>query len=71
VNAANIANAVNATNATNAVNLVNTMNAVNTANTTNAKGRLLTTQRHNKVARSSRATNNERNFGDSGYEVTA
>jgi len=35
----------------------------------NARGRLLTTQRQNKVARSSRYNNNERNFGDSDYEV--
>ena len=38
-------------------------------NATNARGRLLTTQRWNKVASSSRSTNDERNFGDLGYEV--
>lgn len=30
----------------------------------------MTTQRQNKVASSSRSTDDERNFGDSGYEVT-
>ena len=39
-------------------------------NAVNARGRLLTTQRRNKVARSSRSTNDESNFGDSSYEVT-
>jgi len=38
---------------------------------TNARGRLLTTQRRNKVASSSRSTCGERNFGDPRYEVTA
>ena len=38
---------------------------------TNERGRLLTTHRWNKVARSRRSTDNERNFGDSGCEVTA
>ena len=36
----------------------------------NARGRLLTTQRRNKVASSGKSTDDESNFGDSGYEVT-
>ena len=36
----------------------------------NARGRLLTTQRRNIVASSSRYTDDEINFGESGYEVT-
>jgi len=36
----------------------------------NARGRLLTTQRRNNIARSSRSTDDEKNFGGSGYEVT-
>jgi len=36
----------------------------------NARGRLLTTQRWNKVANSCKSTCDERNFGDWGYEVT-
>lgn len=36
---------------------------------TNVRGRLLTTQRQNKVASSSKSTCDERNFGDSSYEV--
>ena len=31
----------------------------------------MTTQRWDKVATSSRSTDNERNFGDSGYEMMA
>ena len=37
----------------------------------NARRRLLTTQRQNKVASSSRYTCDERNFGGLGYEVMA
>jgi len=36
---------------------------------TNVSGRLLTTQRRNKVASSSRSTCHERNFGDLDYEM--
>ena len=38
---------------------------------TNARGRLLTTERQNKVAISRKSTDDESNFGDLGYEVTA
>jgi len=47
------------------------VNTTNEANAMNARGRLLTTQRWNKVARSSRSTDNESNFRDSGYDVMA
>ena len=42
----------------------------NILNATNARGMFLTGRRQNKVASSSRSINNERNFGDSGYEMT-
>ena len=42
---------------------------VNVVDAMNARGRLLTTQRWNKVASSRRSTDDERNFGESGYEV--
>jgi len=44
---------------------------MNAMNATNARGRLLTTQRWNKVASSNRSTDDERNFRDLGYEVMA
>lgn len=51
------------------MNTTNTTNTTNAVDAMNARGRLLTTQRWNEVARSSRSTDNERNLGDSGYEV--
>ena len=66
----NAGNAANATNVMNVVNIENPTNATNTMNEMNARGRLLTTQRWNKVARSRKSTDDESNFGDSGYEVT-
>ena len=43
----------------------------NIPNAMNARGGLLTTWRRNKVASSSRSIDDESNFGDSGYGVTA
>ena len=43
----------------------------NIPNAMNARGGLLTTWRRDKVANSSRSIDDESNFGDLGYEVTA
>jgi len=48
---------------------VNVVNILNAMDKMNARGRLLTTQRWNKLARSRRSIDNERNFGDISYEV--
>ena len=49
---------------------MNATSAMNLANAMNARGRLLTIQSRNKFASSSKSTDDERNFGDSFYEVT-
>ena len=50
--------------------MLNVLNEVNSVNKANVRGRFSTAQRQNKVARSSRSTDNESDFGDLGYEVT-